>query len=119
MSTLVQSVSARAVAGGVLVALLALVFVGYGSPRLSPVVVLAAALLVTVAGLRGVKPLGDTVGYNLILWATFGVWGLTVTLFDRFTAVAAAFALMGVAGVLIYGRQALKRGLWEPLVTEE
>ena len=112
MPSLVESVSPRRVAVGVLIGLLAAALVAFEDYRPAPPVAVAVVLLVLVVAARGLRPFGDTVAYHLLQAAVFAYFGLAVAVAEGLTLLPAVFTLIGVAGLLNYGWRAARRGVW-------
>lgn len=112
MASLVKSVSLPRVAfglvGGGIVAALG-VFDYYEITLLTGA---AIGLLTISAAAGGLKPFGDTIGYQLLLSAVFAVFGLLWYSTDTRPILPLFLAIGSTIGVIFYARRATKQGIW-------
>lgn len=109
-----KSVSPRRIAVGLGFGCLAAGLAAFGHYRPSLPVAVAVVVLVVVIAARGLRPFGDTVAYYLLQALVFAAFGATVVVAEDSTLVAVLFTLIGVVGVVNYGWQAVRRGVWAP-----
>lgn len=112
MPPTIESISPFEVSLGGLVAVLLVALVGLGYYRPSPVALVATVFLAFVVALRGLKPFGDTIAYHLLQAGAFAFWGSIVTATEEQSLISVVFIIVGLIGILYYGRQAIYQGLW-------
>ena len=111
----VESVSPFRIGLGIAVGFLTIVLVGLGYYQPSLPVAVAITLLSLVLAAGGLQPFGDTLAYYLLQGAMFTVFGLTIMIAEEVTLIAAVLTVVGFVGVLNYGRQAVRYGIWNPV----
>ncbi|MFC4449884.1 hypothetical protein [Halorussus aquaticus] len=107
-----SSVSPKEVAGGVVVAFVAVALAASGYYRPSLPVAASIVLLVGVTAAHGLKPFGDTVAYHLLQAGAFAVYGLAVVVTEDVSVLAAFLVVVGLLGVSNYAWKAARRGIW-------
>ena len=85
----------------------------FGYYQLTPLAAAAIVLLSLIVAVHGLKPFGDTVGYQVLLsavWIPFGIiWFIT-----EGSVLPLLLAAVSILGALFYARRATKHGVWTP-----
>lgn len=114
MDSLVKSASLLQIAlglvgGGVVFAIGALDYY-----EITPLVGAAIGLLSISTAAGGLKPFGDTIGYQMLLSAVFAVVGFVWFITVSQPILPLVLVIGSVLGVIFYARRATKQGIWTP-----
>jgi|SRR6056297_1162522 len=112
MPSQIESISFVRTALGIAFALFALTLIELGYYHPSMTALVATAFLAISLASQGLRPFGDTVAYYLLQAATFAFWGISMVATVEVTIISAVFAVSGLIGILNYGRQAVREGIW-------
>lgn len=113
MSSLIKSDSLLPLGLGALIGVFAIVLVLLEQYEPSPLTTFAIVLLTLVIAAQGLKPFGETVGYQILQALVFAFVGVAEVATGELNTLAVVFILVGCAGFLYYGSQARRRGVWE------